>query len=191
VSDIRLYPAYTSLDRVRAELPPRYDVASLPDGTLGQYIDTRANELDGLLSRYYQMPARRLDSDGVVEEEKDPSTQLYLYQGFFPSQLETLNRYMAASDAMVRLLDLRANEEGNSTQFDALYNAMLESIKSGELILTYPFLHPTDPLNRPYFLALAGGSPLFGKHPLSARVRVQYDMPPRTFSENEDGTSRW
>jgi hypothetical protein len=183
MSEIRLYVSYTSIARVTAELPPRFDALHLPDTTIQQFIDTRANEIDGLLARYYALPARRLNQNGLVEERLDPTTGNWLAPGYLPSQLETINRYMAASDCMVRLLDLRANEEGNRTQFDPLWKDMVEQLKSAELILTYPFLHPTDPNHRPYFLSLAAGSPLYGKHPLSARNRVQYDMPPRTFSE--------
>lgn len=54
------------------------------------------------------------------------------------------------------------------------------------MILVYPFDSEDE---RPYYLPLAEGSPLYGTHPLSARKRVEFRMPERTFTR--DSTKNW
>lgn len=177
----RLYPAYTTLKHVRAELPPMYRAEDLPDETVQAHIDSVANLIDGALSRYYRMPAKPLPSglDGDVDAEGRPNLHV-------PGQLELLNRTMALRECLITLHYVRGNEQGAGETDQKDSDGLLEQIKKGDVILTYPFLHPDE---RPYFLPLAEGSPLYGEHPTSARARVISNYNPRTFTR--DTTRGW
>ncbi len=173
---IRLYPAYTTVAAVKAELPPRFSDEDLPDISIQEKIDGQANLLDGLLTRYYQMPAEALPDplDDGTEHDSAGNPLLYV-----PTQLEYLNRYMAVRECLILLRDLRGNEKGNSDPYKDEYTAVLLQITQGSVVCIYPFRHEDG---RPYFLPLAAGSPLYGSHPLSARSRVKGVYPARTFT---------
>lgn len=178
----RIYPAYTTVEAVIAELPPRFREEDLSRQQIQAKIDGQANLIDGRLTRFYKLPARPLApvlGDGPL----DPKTgEPYK---FVPGQLELVNRYLAAVECLVLLRDLRANEKGDSTLAkDA--ETVLQQIGEGSVILVYPFLHGDG---RPYYLPLAEGSPLYGTHPLSAQKRVQHRYPARTFTR--DTTKGW
>lgn len=178
----RIYPAYTTVDAVVAELPPRFREDDLPRTVIQAKIDGQANLIDGYLTRYYRLPARPLApvlGDGPL----DPATGEPLR--FVPGQLEMINRYLAATECLVVLRDLRGDEKAASPLADTAAKT-LEQITQGQVILTYPFLHADG---RPYFVPLADGSPLYGTHPLSARQRVQYRFPERTFTR--ETTKNW
>lgn len=177
MSDIRAYPAYTTVARVKLELP-RFDPDELTDERIEQFIDTQANEMDGRLVRLYRVPAPRLAQDGTPE----PDTAK---PGWYPTQLERLNRLWAADDCMSILRDIRRDEQSVKTKFKEEADDLIDRIEKGETILHYPFLHPDG---RPYFLPLAEGSPIYGKHPLSATSRVTYVYPDRV-SEAYDPTA--
>lgn len=171
----RAYPPYTTVEAVRAELPPRLADEELLDKTLWQYINTAANRIDAELSRYYHLPAPSLSVPGG-----DPLVR------FMPAQLEVINRYLAVDEAFVFLRDLRADEESNKTWWRQRAEEMLQELKDGKVILTYPFLG-TD--GRPKFVPLADGSPLYAQHPLSATSRVTSSFPKRTFTR--ETTNGW
>lgn len=171
----RAYPPYTTVVAVRAELPPRLADETLTDDILWQYINTAANRVDGELSRFYFLPAPSLPAPGG-----DPLVR------YMPTQLEVINRYLAVDEAFTFLRDLRGDEESNKSWWRLRAEEMIKALQDGTEILTYPFLNKDG---RPHFVPLADGSPLFGKHPLSAAQRVYSRFPPRTFTR--ESTSRW
>lgn len=171
----RAYPAYTTVEAVRAEIPPRTSEADFPDETIALYINTGANRIDGELSRYYALPAPALPAPGG-----DPSLL------FVPVQLEVINRYLAVAEALVSIRDTRGDEASNKSWFEQQAEKMLDDLKEGRVLLTYPFLNADG---KPQFVPLAAGSPLYGKHPLSAGRRVASSFPERTFTR--ESTARW
>ncbi|WP_155300541.1 hypothetical protein [Deinococcus kurensis] len=181
---IRIYPAYTTVDAVKAELPSRFrGDEDLSDDQIQRAIDGQANIMDSRLARYYAMPARPLApvmGDGPV----DPSTgQPYT---FVPGSLEQVNRFLAVHECLIVLRDRRGDEKSNKMTFQEDADAALGRIAGGDEILTYPFLHADG---RPYFMPLADGSPLWAIHPLSGRQRVRSSYPERTFTR--DTTRNW
>lgn len=173
MSDIRAYLPYTTLARVKAELPRYDEERDLTDAQVIQFIETQANEVDGRLVRYYRVPARRRDADGNVQDDLG-------VPGWMPSQFERLNRLLAAADCMGILRDIRHDEQSLRTDFEKAAETLFDQITKGEVIVQYPFLHDDG---RPYFLRLAEGSPIYGKHPLSAGTRVSFVFPQQTYDD--------
>lgn len=173
MSDIRAYLPYTTVDRVTAELP-RFDRdRDLSDEQILQFVETQANEIDGRMVRYYRVPARRLDANGHIQDDLSKP-------GWMPSQFERLNRLLAANDCMTMLRDMRQDEQSIKTRFAEDAEKLMEAITSGDVIVQYPFQHEDG---RPYFLRLAAGSPIYGKHPLSAGTRVSFVYPRQSYDD--------
>lgn len=172
MSQIRIYPAYTSVETVKLELP-RFDSEELSDEQILQFIETEANDVDGRLVRVYRVPAPKRNAEGITVPETAP--------GYFPTQFERLNRLKAAADCMTILRDIRRDEQSVKTKFEEQYEQLLKELMDGTVIAHYPFPHPRD--GRPFFLELAQGSPIYGLHPLSAQTRVNYSYPARAFTE--------
>lgn len=177
----RAYPAYTTPAAVRIELPPRIRLNDVSDEQIQYAIDTQANRIDGALLRYYDLPAPPLLPPGVPPPAGQP--------GYLPAELERINRYYAVAEVLVGLLDLRQDTDDPTDWWTKEADKALKALQDGEQFLAYPFKHPSG---RPYFVSLAPGSPLYGRHPLSAHSRMRYSYPRRRYSDDDgaDGVLR-
>lgn len=177
--DARAYPAYTTVGAVRAELPPRLRGSDVTEDHLEFAIDTQANRIDGELIRYYRLPAPPLAPPGHRPREGETA--------YMPAELERINRFYAVAEIIVGLLDLRGEDKRPRDWWTEQADLAMERLKKGDVILSYPFKHPDA---RPYFVPLAPGSPLFSRHPLSARRRIRYAYPEHRFAEGANAGRR-
>jgi len=108
-------PSYTTVDRVRSELPP--DLPSqLNDAAIERYIQDAGRRIDAFLYGYYQVPL-----PGIEENPKTPAL------------IERLARKLAVADCLVFLGIVNQSELKSSIEEQALQE--LDRLRKGELRL--------------------------------------------------------
>lgn len=173
---IRAAPYYTTREAVLAELPPGVTGPSSPltDAFIELKLQETANHIDSMLSAHYVLPAPALSPQGPCNTGFPDGTTL------MPTLLEQINRFLTAEECLVRLRDMRNDEQSNKAWYRDQAMELLEKIRTGDVWLIYPFKDCAT--RQPVYVELVSTSPLFSKHPLMASKRIRMAYPKREFT---------